>query len=69
MPGLTIFRDVRVAGVINDRLGEIPVVLWFTGDTVYAYVRVVDRDILTFRVEGEILVDDETGSEWDGHAG
>ena len=63
------YRDIQVAGVINDKLGEIPVALWATGDTVYAYVRMVNREALTFHTEGEKLVDDETGSEWDGARG
>jgi hypothetical protein len=59
------FQDVAVAGVINDQLGEFPIVVWASGDKFHAYLRQVEERTLTFRGEGELLVDEETASTWD----
>jgi len=59
------FRDAAAQGVINDRLGDFPIVVWAAGDIFHAYIRQVGERTLTFRAEGEALVDEETGSTWD----
>jgi len=59
------FEDAQRAGVINDWIGEVPVLLWAGEDTWYAYIRQVDDKELTFREEGGYLVDQETNSRWD----
>lgn len=59
------FGDVQDAGVVNDKLGEVPIMVWASGDRFHAYVRQGGERVLTFRVEGEALIDEETGSIWD----
>ena len=59
------FEDVAAVGIINDQLGEFPIVVWASGDNFHAYLRQVEDRTLTFRGEGEFLVDEETGSTWD----
>lgn len=59
------YTDAESAGVINDSLGDTPVVLWVSGESFHAYVRQVAGRTLTFRADGEVLVDEETGSTWD----
>jgi hypothetical protein len=59
------FEDAAAVGIINDQLGEFPIVVWASGDNFHAYLRQVEDRTLTFRSEGELLVDEETGSTWD----
>lgn len=59
------FRDAQSTGIINDYVGDIPIVLWAGEDNWYAYIREVDNQELTFRSEGEMMSDEETGSKWD----
>lgn len=59
------YTDTLEAEVINDILGDIPIVLWTSDEIFYAYVREVGGRTLTFRTEGSVLVDEETGSSWD----
>ncbi len=59
------FRDAAMQGVINDRLGPAPIVVWAQEDNFHAYIRQVGERTLTFSLDGEALVDDETGSIWD----
>ena len=59
------YEDAEAAGVINDSLGEIPVVLWAAGNDFNAFVRRVGDKTLTFNLENDSLVDLETGSVWD----
>jgi len=59
------FKDVEAAGVVNDDLGPYPVLLWAQGERFHAYLRIVDGRDLTFRIEGNGLIDEETGSTWD----
>jgi hypothetical protein len=63
------YTDVLQANVINDTLGEVPVVIWASGDIYQAYIRQAGGNVLTFRVEGQNLVDNETGSTWDAVRG
>jgi hypothetical protein len=58
------FEDVLEASVINDELANFPVVVWAQGDRFHAYLRSVEDQLLTFRWEGGILIDNETGSSW-----
>lgn len=66
-------KEVRRAGVVNTRVGTLPVVLTAPAKNlpVVAYVRRADDRVLTFALEaaaaggGErVLRDHETGSEW-----
>jgi hypothetical protein len=57
--------DARQAGVINDTLAEVPITIWGGEDTFYAYVRKAGGRELTFRGIGDLLLDEQTGSNWD----
>ena len=59
------YEDALEARVINDTLGDIPIVLWTSDEIFYAYVREVDGSVLTFKADGDMLVDEETNSTWD----
>jgi hypothetical protein len=59
------YQDAIDIGAINDMLGEVPVVVWASDEIYNAYIRQVDGQTLTFRSEGESLIDLETGSVWD----
>jgi len=58
------FSDVRAAGVINDWVGDVPVVLWGGGEEYQAYIRQVNDQVLSFSTDVEFLIDVETGSKW-----
>jgi len=54
---------VEAAGVVNDTVGDLPVVVAATADgTLVAYERRVDSEVVTFERDGEALVG--AGSEW-----
>jgi len=59
------YNDAEAATVINDTLGEIPVVVWAEDNDSQAYIRIISDQVLTFKVEDGLLVDLETGSIWD----
>jgi hypothetical protein len=55
---------VSEAGVVNDTVGDLPVVVAATDDgTLVAYVRRVDGEAVTFQRDGDALVG--AGSRWD----
>ncbi len=58
------YTDVAAVGVLNDALGDVPIVVWAADENFHAYIRQVDGRTLTFRAEGDHLVDAETGSTW-----
>jgi hypothetical protein len=60
---------VRDGGIINDTLGNAPIVVFHTpvGNSGLAYSRVVAEQTLTFQVEIaslNVYIDDETGTLW-----
>jgi hypothetical protein len=59
------YRDVAEAGTVNDFLGDIPVFVWAADENFHAYVRQAGGQTLTFLLDGDLLVDEETGSTWD----
>lgn len=59
------FEDVEERGVINDAVGEFPVLVWANGVEFHAYIRQMGDLILNFTVQGDLVVDQETGSIWD----
>ena len=63
------FRDVEKAGVINDMMGEFPVLVWAAEDDYRTFLRQVGEDVLGFRLEDGVLKDGETGSTWDVRLG
>ncbi|RME84090.1 MAG: DUF3179 domain-containing protein [Caldilineae bacterium] len=60
---------VKELGVVNDHLGEFPVVVWADEHEYRAYLRLAGDLTLTFEREGEKLRDVETGSVWDAARG
>ncbi len=59
------YEDVAEVRVINDSLDGTPVVVWAENNDFTAYVRRLDDQTLTFVLEGDEIVDLETGSRWD----
>lgn len=58
------YESVAAAVVVNDYLGDVPVMIWAANNSFYAYVRRVGEQTLTFRHENGELMDEETGSRW-----
>jgi hypothetical protein len=63
------YTDVEVIGVVNDTLGDVPILVWASEEIYQANVSLVDGDTLTFTFNGEELIDEETGSRWDPNLG
>jgi len=59
------YEDVEAAGVINDSLGDIPILVWAESNDYRAYIRKQGDQTLTFKIENGLVVDQETGSVWD----
>jgi len=59
------YRDVAQTGVVNDFLGDFPVFVWAGDSNFHTYLRQVGDDILSFELNGDTLVDVNTGSTWD----
>jgi hypothetical protein len=59
------YEDVEAVGVINDILGDVPIVIWAENNDYTAYIRRLGDQTLTFKLDGGLLVDQETGSIWD----
>ena len=57
--------DIESFGLINDSVGEIPVLLVsFFSENSRAFERTVDGHTLEFEIKGEKIVDTATGSVW-----
>ncbi len=61
------FQQASQERIINVRIGPFPVVVLANPETkaIQAFLRVVGQDELTFTLQGETLVDQQTGSAWD----
>jgi len=59
------YEDVAEVRVINDTLAGSPVVVWAENNDFTAYLRRLGDQTLTFVLEGDEIVDLETGSIWD----
>jgi hypothetical protein len=59
------YEDVEAVGVINDTLGETPIMVWAESNDIKAFIRQLGDQTLTFKLENGVLVDLETGSTWD----
>ncbi|KAB1188356.1 MULTISPECIES: DUF3179 domain-containing protein [Haloferax] len=58
------FDPVSKAGVVNDQVADLPVVVAATDDgTLVAYVREIEGTVVEFERDGDVLVAD--GSRWD----
>jgi len=59
------YKDVASRGIVNDRLGKTPVLIWAEEGGTAAYSRLFEDGPLTFRLENGELRDQETKSTWD----
>lgn len=59
------YRDVAEVGVVNEAIDDVPIFVWAGDNNFHAYIRQTGDRILTFRLDGDLLVDEETGSTWD----
>jgi hypothetical protein len=55
--------------LIEDQLGEFPVLIWAVDQDYRVFLRQVGDQVLTFRWDNGNLVDDQTGSTWDPQLG
>ncbi len=59
------FEEAARANLINDSLGDIPILIYATADSYQAYIRVAGELELTFEMENGRIFDRETNSTWD----
>ena len=61
------FRQASEEGAVNDQVGPYAVVVVANGETksVHTFLRQAGNQELEFRLEGNALVDVQTGSTWD----
>jgi hypothetical protein len=55
--------------LIQDMLGDFPILVWAADQDYRVFLRQVDDQVLTFRWDNGNLVDDQTGSVWDPRLG
>ena len=55
--------------LIEDQLGEFPVLIWAADQDYRVFLRQVEDQVLSFQWEDGSLVDDQTGSTWDPRSG
>jgi hypothetical protein len=63
-PKAYYYQDVEAAGLINDRIGDIPILVWAADNNFHAYIRQVGDQVLSFQIQGDEVVDRESGSTW-----
>ena len=59
------YRDVAAVGVVNDTVGDEPVMVWAQDQRFHAYLRTLNDQVLTFEILAGDLVDEQTRSVWD----
>jgi len=59
------YEDVEAVGVINDTLGETPIMVWAENNEYKAFIRQLGDRTLTYELENGVLIDQETGSTWE----
>ena len=61
-----VLADMAGVGVIHDVLGETPLVVFYDSESRYAlaFNPVVDDEMLTFVVDGDVIRDEQTASVW-----
>jgi hypothetical protein len=64
--GCLLYHTCAESQSVNDDVGPYPIVVYVDVETqgVYAYLRQVDEQVLTFTLEGLLVRDGETGSTW-----
>jgi hypothetical protein len=68
------FEVLQYLSFINDRIGDVPVLIWFdtATESAVAYVRRAGQRVLTFKIDPTtpgILIDQETQSRWNAISG
>ena len=63
------YEDVLLEGLIEDQLGEFPLLIWAEDEDYRVFLRQVGKQVLSFQWQEGFLVDDQTGSRWDPHLG
>jgi hypothetical protein len=59
------YTDVIASGLVNDSFADLPIVVWADETGLNAYFRQMGEQVLTFQLQGNEVVDLETGSRWD----
>ena len=59
------YEDVADKVVVNDLLGDIPLLVWAADQNYHAFVRQTTEQTLIFELVDGQLIDLETGSIWD----
>jgi hypothetical protein len=63
------FTAVQMSGLLNDSLGEYPLLIWASDGDYRAYLRQVEEAVLEFVLVDGDVIDLETGSTWDVQIG
>ena len=64
-----LYEDVAAEEIVNDQLGEFPLLIWAAHNDYRSYLRQVSEQTLTFEITNGILMDQETGSTWEASLG
>lgn len=59
------YEDVAAEGLVNDDFAGLPIAVWAGETSLNAFVRQVGDQELTFEIQGDQILDLETGSTWD----
>jgi hypothetical protein len=60
-----VYQDVEWEGIIHDKIGDFPVLVWAEEGDFRVYLRKVGDLELTFAVIENQLIDENTGTFWD----
>jgi hypothetical protein len=63
------YGDLVARTLVNDFLGDIPILVWASEDEAAAFCRLVKKRELTFRLVDGFIRDEQTESTWDLHRG
>jgi hypothetical protein len=65
--GAFLDRDVREVGIVNEQVGDTPVLVFAdpsAGENIVVFNRALEGEALTFAMDESGLVDEETGTTW-----
>ncbi len=51
--------------LIQDTLGDTPILIWAANNDFRAYIRRLPDQILTFQLKDDMLIDEQTNTTWD----
>jgi len=58
------FEEVAERVVVNDTLGDVPILIWASSDSFHTYIRDIGGQTLTFYETDGNLLDHQTNSTW-----